>query len=128
MIDQPLTIDPEKVTKQGILRKKGNHLYSYRFKKKYYYLEENCLKFGSVKDHPTNKIELSTGMVEVTVSSKYRTQFKIIYHERGRKDKLKLKAENEADRDDWVMQLRKVTEQFKGLSPMSSETFRGGFS
>lgn len=72
MVEQ-LSIDPSKVSKEGMLRKKGNHLYSYRFKKKYYYLEEYTLKFGSLKGQPTNKIDLSTGMVEVSVSSKYRT-------------------------------------------------------
>jgi hypothetical protein len=79
----PLTIDQGKILKEGILRKKGNHLYSYRFKKKYYYLVDHYLKFGSVKGHPINQIDLSTGMVEVVVSSKYRTQFKIVYYERG---------------------------------------------
>lgn len=94
----------------GVLRKKGNHLYSYRFKKRFYYLEGHLLKFGSQKDSPINMIDLSTGMVEVTVSSQYRTQFKIVYHERGLHDKLKLKAESEAERDEWVIALRKVTE------------------
>ena len=44
---EPLAIDRSKVTKEGLLKKKGNHLYSYRFKKKYFYLEEHLLKFGS---------------------------------------------------------------------------------
>jgi len=70
---EPLSIDPAKVTKEGLLKKKGNHLYSYRFKKKYFYLEEHLLKFGSVKGQPINQIDLSSGMVEVAVSTKYRT-------------------------------------------------------
>lgn len=51
---EPLSIDSTKVTKEGLLKKKGNHLYSYRFKKKYFYLEEHLLKFGSVKGQPIN--------------------------------------------------------------------------
>lgn len=68
-------------------------------------------------------------MVEVAVSSKYRTQFKIIYFERSRKDKLKLKADSEAERDEWVEGLRKVTERFSSRrSGLGSDTFRGGFT
>lgn len=65
----------------------------------------------------------------MAVSSKYRTQFKIIYFERSRKDKLKLKADSEAERDEWVEVLRKVTEQFSSRRfAQSTDTFRGGFT
>lgn len=36
-----LEVDTSKVIFEGTLRKKGNHLYSYRFKKKYFYLEDH---------------------------------------------------------------------------------------
>lgn len=64
---------PETVILEGFLRKKGNHLYSYRFKKKYFYLEERTLRFGDEKGEPTASVDLSTGNVEVAVSSQYRT-------------------------------------------------------
>ena len=46
---------------EGYLRKKGNHLYSYRFKKKYFYLEERQLKYGDLKEEPNASVDLSTG-------------------------------------------------------------------
>jgi PH domain len=107
-----LTVDPSKVTREGYLRKKGNHLYSYRFKKKYFYLEEYLLKFGTSQDKPSQLIDLRVPNTEVTVSSKYKTQFKIIYSLKARKNKLKLKADSESDRDQWVVALRKVVEQY----------------
>lgn len=99
---------------EGVLRKKGNHLYSMRFKKKYYfYLEEHVLKYGREEGKPTKLIDFSKTWAEVSVSQKYKTQFKIRFRETaGRKDKLKLKADNEQKRDEWVEALRKQVEKF----------------
>ena len=47
LLEARLVIDPTKVTKEGFLRKKDNHLYS-RFKKKHFYLEDYLLKFGTL--------------------------------------------------------------------------------
>lgn len=104
---------PDTIILEGYLRKKGNHLYSYRFKKKYFYLDDRSLRFGDKKDEPTASVDLATGNVEVAVSSQYRTQFKVIFPHKGHFEKLRLKADSEAERDEWVGALRKVVEQHR---------------
>lgn len=55
-------------------------------------------------------IDLRSSQTEVMVSSKYKTQFKIMFNDKARKNKLKLKADSEVDRDQWIVALRKVVE------------------
>jgi len=114
------------VTREGYLRKKGNHVYSYRFKKKYFYLEDHYLKFGSSQDRPHNQIDVGMGHVEIAESQKYKTQFKIIFFVNGRRDKLKLKADNEQDRNQWVESLRKVITKYASNNANSDQFTPGG--
>ena len=85
------------------------------------------MKFGTSQDKPTSMIDLRASQTEVTVSSKYKTQFKIIFTEKNnRKSKLKLKADNEQDRDQWIVALRQVVEQYGGSERVGASQASGG--
>lgn len=103
-----ITVDKSKVALEGYLRKKKNLI---GYKKKYYYLEEHLLKYGDKEDKVKGYIDLSIGnMTKVQESSKYKTQFKVLYMDlhKGRQEKIKLKAENKVQRDEWVNNLANV--------------------
>ena len=123
--DRQLKVDAAKVQLEGFLFKKGSYLYKYRNNKKYFYLEEHMLKFGKKVGRPTNALDLRVGDVEVSVDPKYKTQFKIILL--SSKTKIKLKGENEQDRDKWVEALRKAIDLYGGQTPEGGSSLKSPF-
>ena len=95
-----ITIDPKKVWKQGPLLKKGNVFKG--FQKKYVYLEDVYLKYGKVNKAIAGCIDLRQAVV--IKHPKVKTQFKV----KTAKQKLKLRAETECERNDWVAAIVKV--------------------
>jgi hypothetical protein len=64
-------VDKSKVALEGYLKKKVR---LFRYKKKYYYLEEHLLKYGDKEDKVKGYIDLSIGnKTEVQESSKHKT-------------------------------------------------------
>ena len=102
-----MTIDPSRVKSEGWIKKKGSHLYSVGFKSRYFYLEDHLLKYGKKPDQPRLIVDLSDGIIEVKANPRYRTQFTII---EAKGKHIKLKAESEFVRDQWVSTLKRIVE------------------
>lgn len=115
-----VTVDLSKVTKQGILMKKGRF---YGSQKRYFYLEDFYLKYGDKEGKARKCIDLSqgNGEQEVTLSDN-KKKIKIlkihcIDPESLKFTVLRLKAENKVERDEWVECIQRAIEPFSKRSP-----------
>ena len=79
---QPVTIDPSKVSIQGFLQKKG---YFNRYKKRYFYLERHVLKWGDKEGRPQKMVDLSEGgATRITTNDEKIRNFKIHFYENAK--------------------------------------------
>lgn len=83
-----------KVTMQGVLLKRGK--FFKRYNKQVFYLEENNLKYGKPGKDISRSIDLKEAIL--LKDKKFKTQFKI----KAPKKILRLKAENEEEREKWM--------------------------